>query len=96
MSSRTLKLVIAVLLVMLVLLQYRLWVGENSMAEVWQLQKKLDTKLVEIDRLQERNQLLEAEVQELKEGDDAIEARARHELGMKKKDETFYLIVDDK
>ncbi|VAW73178.1 Cell division protein DivIC (FtsB), stabilizes FtsL against RasP cleavage [hydrothermal vent metagenome] len=82
------------LFVLLLLLQYRLWVGDGSLAEVWDLYQQVEAQREENRQLQERNQTLEAEVQDLKKGLGAIEERAREELGMIKKDETFYQIIE--
>jgi cell division protein FtsB len=84
------------LIVLLLLLQYRLWVGDGSLAEVWDLYQQVETQREENQRLLERNQALEAEVQDLKQGLDAIEERAREELGMIKDGETFYQIIEEK
>ncbi len=86
--------VTAILLVLLVLLQYRLWVGDGSLADVWRLGQQIETQRQENETFRERNALLEAEVRDLKEGLAAIEERARRDLGMVKQDETFYLIVE--
>jgi cell division protein FtsB len=83
------------LVVLLVLLQYRLWVGDGSLAEVWGLYQQVEAQREENRRLQERNQALDAEVTDLKQGLDAIEERAREELGMVKDGETFYQIIED-
>ncbi len=84
-----------VLVILLVLLQYRLWVGDGSLAEVWDLYRQVENQKEENQRLHERNQALDAEVRDLKQGLEAIEERAREELGMVREDETFYQIVDD-
>jgi len=89
------KWLIVVLLVTLLALQYRLWVGEGSMANVVQLQREIERQRAENDRLRERNRLLAEEVKALKTGHDAIEARARSEMGMIKEDETFFMIVEE-
>ena len=83
------------LVVLFVLLQYKLWVGDGSLAEVWDLYQQGELQKQENQRLQERNQALEAEVEDLKQGLDSIEERAREELGMIKDDETFYQIIED-
>ncbi len=83
------------LVVLLVLLQYKLWVGDSSFAEVWDLYQQVETQRDENQQLRERNQTLEAEVQDLKQGLEAIEERAREELGMVKKGETFYQIIEE-
>ena len=85
-----------VLLSMLLILQYRLWVGAGSFAEVASHKRAIAEQRAQNDTLKQRNQRLENEVQSLKSGLEAIEERARDELGMVKRDETFYLIVDDK
>ena len=85
-----------VLIVMLAVLQYDLWVGEGSMASVWQLQHAINGQHAENARLKSRNDTLAAEVEDLKSGLSAIEERARSELGMIKQDETFVQIVDGK
>jgi len=89
------KLLIAGLLALFIVLQLILWFGEGSFAEVWQLRKQLEAQQAENDHLRERNATLEAEVRDFKQGLDAIEERARNELGMIKKDETFFQIVDE-
>jgi cell division protein FtsB len=83
------------LLVLLLFLQFRLWVGEGSFAEVWRLNQDVAEQKLENTRLRERNEALEAEVKDLKQGLDAIEERAREELGMIKEDEIFYQIIEE-
>ena len=80
---------------LLVLLQYKLWVGDGSLAEVWNLYQQVEAQQEENRQLRERNQALEAEVEDLKQGLEAIEERAREELGMVRDDETFYQIIED-
>jgi len=81
---------------MLAMLQYDLWIGDGSMASVWLLQHTMDNQRAENSRLKSRNDGLAAEVEDLKSGLSAIEERARSELGMIKKDETFIQVVDNK
>lgn len=85
----------ALLLVVLLLLQYRLWFGDGSLIKVWQLKQAIAAQQTENQRLNERNRALEAEVRDLKEGVAAIEERARTELGMIKDGETFYQVVEE-
>ncbi|CAK0780508.1 Cell division protein FtsB [Gammaproteobacteria bacterium] len=86
---------LAALLVLLVVgLQYRLWNGAGSLEEVTALHQAIKDQTGENKRLLERNQALEAEVRDLKSGLDAVEERARMELGMVKKDESFFLVVE--
>ena len=77
-------------------LQYKLWVGEGSLAEVWHLKGAVGEQRAENEQLQERNRALEAEVQDLKQGLEAIEERARSELGMIREGETFYQVIEPK
>lgn len=77
-------------------LQYELWLGEGSLATMWQLQQGIDEQKKENKKIANRNESLLAEVNDLKKGDTAIEERARNELGMIKKGETYIQVVDDK
>ncbi|MGH8504167.1 MAG: cell division protein FtsB [Gammaproteobacteria bacterium] len=77
-----------------VVLQYQLWVGDGSQAEVWDLQRAIEAQRQENAELRERNQALAAEVKDLKTAQEAIEERARLELGMIREGETFYRIVE--
>ncbi|MNQ67456.1 Cell division protein FtsB [compost metagenome] len=83
-----------VLILLLVGLQYRLWVGDGSLAQVTDLQQQIAEQKGENERLLERNRILEAEVLELKKGMETVEERARHELGMVKEGETLYQIAE--
>ncbi|MDF3936015.1 cell division protein FtsB [Pseudomonas citronellolis] len=82
-----------ILILALAGLQYRLWVGEGSLAQVTDLQKQIADQQGENQRLLERNRILEAEVAELKKGTETVEERARHELGMIKDKETLYQLA---
>ncbi|MBD9414553.1 MULTISPECIES: cell division protein FtsB [unclassified Pseudomonas] len=75
-------------------LQYRLWVGDGSLAQVTELQRQIADQQGENERLLERNRILEAEVLELKKGMETVEERARHELGMVKEGETLYQLAE--
>ena len=90
------KFLAAGLLVLLVLLQYRLWLGEGGMREVSRLRAEISTQRDENQQLKERNRTLTAEVQDLKKGTIAIEERARTDLGMVGSGETFYQVVAPK
>lgn len=83
-----------VLLALLVCLQYRLWIGKDSLIDVWQAGQEIEVQQQENARLRERNDALDAEVQDLKQGLEAIEERAREDLGMIKEDEVFYQVVE--
>jgi cell division protein FtsB len=84
-----------VLLLLLILVQYRLWIGDNSLAERERLRQEIAQQQLEIERLQARNEVVAREVEALKDGLEEIEARAREELGLIKDGETFYLILDE-
>ncbi len=83
----------AALATMLVALQYPLWVGKGSWMRVWGLDRQVSAQREINVRLKARNDALDAEVRDLKQGQDAIEERARLELGMIKNDEVFYQVV---
>ncbi|SEK65374.1 cell division protein FtsB [Atopomonas hussainii] len=76
-------------------LQYRLWLGEGSLAQVNLLKQQIAEQQGENERLLERNRVLEAEVRELKSGLETVEERAREELGMVKEGETLYQLTGD-
>jgi len=90
------KVLLALLILMLIGLQYRLWFGEGSVQEVWRLNEESKQSRAELIRLRGRNQALEAEVADLKSGLDAIEERARSELGMIDSEEKFYQFVRER
>jgi len=86
------RLVTLILAVLFVLLQVRLWSGKASIGELEQLKQQVEKQVLNNDKLAERNQLLREEIDDLKSGMDAIEERARHELGMIREDEVFFRI----
>ncbi len=83
------------LLLLLLALQYRLWTGNGSLTEVQALRDKLNAQKSELEQLRARNQVLEAEVLDLQEGLDALEERARSELGMIKRGELFLQVIEE-
>lgn len=89
------KWIAAVLFILLLALQYKLWVGQGSLAEVSRLNQAIEKQTAINAKQRERNDALDAEVQDLKKGVEAIEERARSELGMIKQDETFFQIIDE-
>ena len=91
-----LRIMIVVLLVLLALIQLRLWVSQDGWREVWRLEEAVETQQSENAALKTRNETLEAEVADLKEGVEAVEERARSDLGMIADGETFYQIVEPK
>ena len=78
---------------LLIAVQYALWFSSGGLIQVWQLKHSIVQLKTENAHLVERNSILEADVQDLKKGNEAIEEKARHDLGMVKKNETFYQVV---
>ncbi|MDH3526596.1 MAG: cell division protein FtsB [Gammaproteobacteria bacterium] len=91
---RAMKNLIIMLLLLLLYLQYRLWVGEGGLRDVWDLHQEVENQRQENAGLRERNEALNAEVLDLKQGLEAIEEHAREDLGMVKDGETFYQVVE--
>lgn len=81
------------LLLALLLLQGRLWFGDGSIPDTWRLQRDVDEQAAQNASLEERNRALAADVADLKNGLEAVEERARRELGMIGENERFYQIV---
>ena len=88
------KALTVLLILLLALVQFRLWVGDESLAEVWRLRQAIEFQTTENALLSSRNQRLEAEVRDLKSGLEAVEERARLELGMIRRDEIYFQIVE--
>ena len=82
-----------VLLLVAVGLQYPLWLGKGGWLRVWDLDRQLAIQRAGNSKLQARNDALDAEVRDLKAGYEALEERARYELGMIKQDEVFFQFV---
>lgn len=74
-------------------LQYPLWIGKGSWMRVWELDRQLAGQRAVNETLKARNEALDADVRDLKQGHEAVEERARLELGMIRKDEIFYQVV---
>jgi len=87
------KMLWSLMVLVIIGLQFRLWVGNGSFSEVWQLQQRVAEQAEINNGLIERNSRLNAEVLDLKRGFDAIEERARFNLGMIGRNETFYMVV---
>jgi cell division protein FtsB len=81
---------------LIILVQVPLWLGKGGWLRVWEVDRQLDAQRAKSEQLQVRNQALDAEVRDLKQGLDALEERARYELGMIKSDEVFFQIVEKK
>lgn len=83
-----------ILLIALVILQHKLWLGDGNLIQWVSLEKKLAAHEHENDKLAARNKALAADIRELKSGEQALEEQARYELGMVKENETYYQFVD--
>ena len=83
-----------VLVVILLLLQFRLWFGEGSILQKLDLDKQVVEQKEHNQSLRQRNKLIAKEVESLKTNLDSIEEKARKDLGMIKHNETFYLVID--
>ena len=87
------RVVILILFVLLVLLQFKLWLGEGGFREVARLETRVEAQRNQNDDLLQRNAELQAEVEDLRERLEAVEERARNELGLIKPAEQFYQVV---
>jgi len=87
------KILLAALILILIGLQYKLWFGDGSLSEVVQLSRELEVQKKRLHELEERNRILEAQVIDLQNGLDAFEEKARNDLGMIKKGETFIQLI---
>ncbi|MHB1221339.1 MAG: septum formation initiator family protein [Gammaproteobacteria bacterium] len=87
------SLLLIALLGLLVFLQGRLWFEAGGIRDFLQLKQNIAVQMTENEQLKKHNEELVFQIERLQHGQDAIEARARNELGMVKKDETFYQIV---
>lgn len=83
----------AALLLACVLLQYKLWFSDNGLTEYWRLKQTLQSIEQDNEHLRQRNEGVAAEIKDLKEGKEAIEERARNDLGLIKPDEIFYQVL---
>lgn len=82
------------LALLILLLQYPLWLGKGSWLKVWDLERQVEQQKTANEALAVRNAKLAAEVNDLKQGFDAIEERARFELGMIKRNEVFFQVME--
>ena len=85
----------AILVILFVVLQHKIWVADGGMSDVYRIGHEVDQQKEINKKLKERNQALEAEVRDLKQGMEAVEERARSELGMIKENEIFYQVVEE-
>jgi cell division protein FtsB len=83
-----------IFVILIALLQYPLWLGKGSWLRVWRVNQQVTEQTEQNNIYKQRNDALRAEVRDLKQGNDAVEERARSELGMIKSDEVFYQVID--
>lgn len=83
-----------VLLILIAAIQTQLWFGKGGWIRVWELDRQVDAQRAANEKLRTRNAALDAEVRDLKTGYDAIEERARNDLGMIRQDEVFYQVIE--
>lgn len=88
------KIFIAIIILLIIHFQYRIWVGDGSVAQIDAYQLRLDDLKKQVEEKRQRNEALYAEVLDLRKGQEAIEERARDELGMIKEDETFFYVLE--
>ncbi|WP_323847245.1 septum formation initiator family protein [Microbulbifer magnicolonia] len=88
------KWLLVILSAMLLVTQYRLWVGEGSLAEATRLKRQLAQQQEKNAALARENRQLLREVRSLKEGTDGVEAKARYDLGLIKEGETLFIFLD--
>ena len=88
------KLLALTLAALIVLIQYPLWMGRGSWFRAWEVDQQIRAQRETNRQLQGRNSALEAEVRDLKVGLEAIEERARSELGMIRRDEIFFQVLE--
>lgn len=84
-----------ILVALILLLQYPLWLGKGGWLKVWDINQQVEAQKQTNLKAQTRNAVLDAEVRDLKQGTEAIEERARSELGMVKQDEVFFQVIGD-
>ncbi|MBT8114138.1 MAG: cell division protein FtsB [Arenicella sp.] len=89
------KILASCLFLLLILLQLQLWFGSHGVFQLWSLRKNIETTESSNNQLVQRNEQLHAEVQQLKKGEEALEERARSQLGFIKDGETFYRVIPD-
>ena len=90
------KTLAGILTALIVLVQVPLWLGKGGWLRVWEVSQQVEAQAARNAQFERRNVALDAEVRDLKQGVDALEERARYELGMIKADEVFFQIVEKK
>jgi len=93
-QDRIMKILLVILIGIILLLQYKIWVDPKGISDLWNLHQSVKTQRLDNSKLRERNHQVHVEIQDLKSGQDGIEGRARLNLGMVQKGETFYQVVE--
>ena len=88
------KILLSIIILLVILLQYRLWYGDGGIEEIQAYQQRLDDLNEQVEEKRERNEALYAEVEDLRKGQEALEERARDELGMIREGETFFQVLE--
>jgi cell division protein FtsB len=88
------KILLSIIILLVALLQYRLWRGDGGIEEIQAYQQRLDDLKAQVEEKKERNEALYAEVEDLRKGQDALEERARDDLGMMREGETFFQVLE--
>ncbi|TAL44219.1 MAG: cell division protein FtsB [Methylovulum sp.] len=88
------RILFVIILLLIAHLQYRLWLGDDSIAEIEAAKLHLANLKKQVDEKKQRNDALYAEVEDLRKGQEALEERARDELGMIKENETFFQVLE--
>ena len=89
------KTLVVFLVIIFGFLQYKLWIAEGKVQDLWSLEQRIETLKSENKTLSQRNSELGAEVSNLKQGLDVVEEKARQDLGLIGKDETFFQYIED-
>jgi len=88
------KILLSIIILLVILLQYRLWHGDGGIEEIKAYQQRLADLQEQVEEKRARNEALYAEVEDMRKGQEALEERARDELGMIREGETFFQVLE--
>ena len=88
------KILLSIIILLVALLQYRLWYGDGGIKEIQSYQQRLDDLKEQVEEKRQRNEALYAEVEDLRKGQESLEERARDDLGMMREGETFFQVLE--
>jgi cell division protein FtsB len=88
------KILLSIIILLVILLQYRLWHGDGGIEEIKSYQQRLAELQEQVEEKRARNEALYAEVEDMRKGQEALEERARDELGMIREGETFFQVLE--